>query len=116
MNELAYLVQRVAVLGDDELPALDEQGRPVMDESCRDVLCEVLSIGQKEFYAAHGTDFHPELKIKIADYLDYGGQKLVDYEGVRYRVIRTYRVGTALEITLERAPEEDGEAYVDQSG
>lgn len=106
MDELAYLVRR---------PVADENGLQVTPESVQYVLCEVLNIGQKEFYSAHSTDFHPELKIKIADYLDYDGQKLVDYEGVRYRVIRTYRVGTALEITLERASAEDGEAYVDQS-
>ena len=111
MNELAILVQRVAVQDDAGLPVLDEQCRPVMEESYQEVLCEVLSIGQKEFYAAHGTDFHPELKIKMTDYLDYNGEKLVDYEGLRYRVIRTYRVGTALEITLERASAEDGAAH-----
>ena len=113
MDELAYLVQRLAVQDADGLPVLDEHGQPVMDETYRDVLCEVLSIGQKEFYAAHGTDFHPELKIKLTDYLDYNGEKLVDYDGVRYRVIRTYRVGTALEIVLERATVEDGEAHVE---
>lgn len=113
MDELAYLVKRVAAVDESGLPALDDQGRQVMEESFQDVLCEVLSIGQKEFYAAHGTDFHPELKIKLTDYLDYNGEKHVDYDGLRYRVIRTYRVGTALEITLERAPAEDGEAHVE---
>lgn len=93
MNELAYLVTKAN--GSD---------------FCQEVLCDVFSIGQKEFYSAHGTDYHPELKIRLADYLDYNGEKLVDYNGLRYRVVRTYRVGTALEITLERAPVEDGEA------
>lgn len=81
-------------------------------EAKRMVFCEFRSIGMKEFYSANGTDFHPELKLKIADYLDYNGETLVDYNGLRYRILRTYRVGQEMELTLERAPEEDGEADV----
>lgn len=76
----------------------------------REVLCSFRSIGMTEFYAASSTDFRPELKLVLADYLDYEGETLVDFEGQRYRVLRTYRAGLELEITLERAAAEDGVA------
>lgn len=94
MHEIATLIKR-------------EYGK---DDIKREVFCGFRSIGMKEFYSASTTDFHPELKIVLADYLDYDGATLVDFQGKRYRVLRTYRVGQELEITLEQAPSEDGEA------
>lgn len=99
MNEVATLIKR------------KWEGATLV-ESTREVLCGVRSIGMKEFYSANSTDFHPELKLVLADYLDYDGETLADYNGLRYRVLRTYRTGQELELTLERAPEEDGEADV----
>lgn len=78
----------------------------------REVFCTFRSIGMKEFYEANGSDFHPELKLILADYLDYNGETLADYNGHRYRILRTYRAGLELELILERAPAEDGEADV----
>lgn len=74
----------------------------------REVFCGFRSIGLREFYAASTTDFHPELTLVLADYSDYNGETLVDYDGQRYRVIRTFRNGQELELTLERAPQEEG--------
>lgn len=96
MNEVATLIKR-------------EYGK---DDVKREVLCGVHSIGMREFYAASTTDFHPELKLILADYLDYNGETLADFEGQRYRILKTYRNGQQLELTLERAPAEDGEADV----
>lgn len=80
------------------------------DDIKREVLCGFLSIGMREFYAASTTDYHPELKLILEDYLDYEGETLADYNGQRYRILKTYRNGQRLELTLERAPAEDGEA------
>lgn len=94
MNEVAVLIKRA--YGEDDVK--------------REVFCGVRSIGMKEFYSANSTDFHPELKLVLADYLDYNGETLADYNGERYRILRTYRAGQELELTLERASAEDGEA------
>ena len=77
----------------------------------RDVFCRVASIGMREFYQAHAVDFHPEVKFIVADYLEYGGETLAEYNGETYRILRTYRTGQELEIIAERAPVEDGELY-----
>ena len=76
----------------------------------REVFCGIRSIGMKEFYSAHGTDYRPELKLILADYLDYEDETLALYNGELYRILRTYRVGQELELTLERAPAEEAEA------
>lgn len=110
MDEIAVLIKRADVMDDAGRPVLDDSGKVKTSESFREVFCSQRSIGQKEFYQAHGTDFRPELKLILPDYLEYEDEKLVDYNGQRYRVLRTYRTGYELELTLERAPKEDGEA------
>lgn len=104
MNEILTLIKRTV--------EQDDQGDPTITEVKRQVFCRTQSIGQKEFYEANARDFHPEVKFVIADYLDYENETLVEYNGQRYRVLRTYRTGQELELTVERAPVEDGEAYV----
>lgn len=97
MNEVAILIKRTY------------EGATRV-ETKREVFCEVRSIGMKEFYSANSTDFRPELKLVLADYLDYNDETLADFNGVRYRILRTYRAGQELELTLERAAAEEGEA------
>lgn len=83
----------------------------VSDTSRRVVFCGLRSIGQAEFYGAQATDLRPELKFIIADYLDYEGEAFVLYGADLYRVIRTYRAGQELELTVARASAEEVELY-----
>lgn len=73
----------------------------------REVLCTLRSIGTQEFYQASATEYHPEAKFILADYLDYDDETLARYNGTLYRIIRTYRAGKSLELTVERAPAEE---------
>lgn len=77
----------------------------------RTVLCSLRSIGQSEFYEASARDFYPEMKFVLADYLDYNNEQLVEYNGQRYSVLRTYRAGQELELTVQRASAEEGGVY-----
>lgn len=79
------------------------------EETRREVFARVDSIGMREFYAASSTDFHPEAKFVLVDYLDYDGEALVIYDGHPFRVLRTYRKGQELELTVESAPADDFE-------
>lgn len=79
--------------------------------SRREVFCGLRSIGHAEFYEAHAIDYHPELKFVLADHLDYEGETLVAHNGTLYRVIRTYRTGQELELTVGRAPAEEVALY-----
>lgn len=79
------------------------------DITKRDVFAGLRSIGQAEFYQANAVDIHPEAKFVLADYLDYNGETLLDYNGQRYHVLRTYRDGQQLELTVVAASAEEAE-------
>lgn len=81
---------------------VDSAGDPVVTETWREVFATPQSIGMKEFYQAAATGLRPELRFVLTDYLDYGGEQIVEHEGIRYRVLRTYRTGNAMELTVYR--------------
>ena len=83
----------------------------IKGETSRTVYCRLASIGMREFYEAQAVDFYPEVKFILADYLDYDNEKLVEYDGQMYRVLRTYRAGKELEIIVVRASAEEGGVY-----
>jgi len=98
-NDIAYLIKKT-------VNGVDEYGDPKIVETQKEVFCNIMSIGQKEFYDAQTVGAKPELKVVIADYYDYSDEDeiiVVDYRGkTRYQVLRTYRVlgSNELEITL----------------
>ena len=98
-NDIAYLIQKTT-------NGVDEYGDPKIVETQKQIYCNIMSIGQKEFYDAQTVGTKPELKIVLADYYDYNDEEdviVVDYRGkTRYQVLRTYRVlgSNELEITL----------------
>lgn len=91
MNDIIFLISTAQ--------SVDEYGDPVITEAKRRVFCRAASIGQKEFYQAHATGLKPEVKFCLADYLEYRQEKIVEYGGNRYHVLRTYRDGQELELT-----------------
>ena len=110
-DEIICLIKRSPVNDASGRPVLDSSGRHKISETSREVFCRQLNIGMKEFYQASAVDRHPEAKVALPDYLDYEGEALADYNGQRYSILRTYRVGNELELTLERAAKEEGAAY-----
>lgn len=81
------------------------------DKTRREVLGKQLSIGTTEFYQAAATNYRPELKFLLADVYDYEGENYVLYDGTLYSVLRTYRTGHELELTLTQASAEEVELY-----
>lgn len=81
------------------------------DGERREVFAKQQSIGMTEFYQAAATDYRPELKFTLTDYLDYNGETFAKYEGTLYRIMRTYRAGQEIELTLTRASAEEVEMY-----
>lgn len=83
----------------------------ISGDARREVFCRMASIGQREYYEAQAVDVYPECKFILADYLDYDNERLCEYDGQRYRVLRTYRTGQELEIVVARASAEEGGVY-----
>ena len=77
----------------------------------REVFCALRSVGHSEFYEAYATGYQPELKFVLPDYLEYEGETLVKYGADLYRVIRTYRTGQELELTVGKASAEEVALY-----
>lgn len=89
-----------------EAISYDEYGRTAKTKTTRQVYCKVFGITQSEFYAAAAANLNPEIKIRLSMFEDYEGEKLVEYRGDTFSVIRVYRnsesIGDAIELTLER--------------
>lgn len=83
--------------------ATNENGfaQPPEDEPSRSIFCNKKSVGYSEFYRSQQAGYKAELKVDI--YLqDYEGETLVEFEGKRYKVLRTYesKNGEFIELTL----------------
>lgn len=77
------------------------------------VFADKKSVGYSEFYKAQQAGYTAEMKLDVYAE-EYAGQTLCEYEGKRYRVLRTYdsKNGEIVELTLsdlsERAGADDG--------
>lgn len=63
------------------------------------VYCRVKSVTRAEFWKAYSNGIEPSFVFEISDYADYSGQKILIYNGKRYRVVRTYVDEHAVELT-----------------
>ena len=80
----------------------DEIGQQIPNETKVNILCGVKSIGRNEFYNAAVANFKPTLTFVIHAY-EYNREGIVEFEGQRYNVIRTYSTSfEELELTCER--------------
>lgn len=67
------------------------------------VYCQVRSVSRSEFWRAFENGIEPELVFVLSEYADYQGQKVLLYNGKRYRVVRTYVTQHAVELTAAPA-------------
>lgn len=80
----------------------DEIGNQKPVETRTAILCSVKSAGRSDFYSGAAAGLRPDIVFTIHAY-EYSGERHVEYEGVRYRVIRTYQTGIEeIELTAER--------------
>lgn len=80
----------------------DEIGNQQPVETQTTILCALNSVGRSEFYSGAAAGLRPELVFVIHSY-EYSGERIVEFEGKRYSVIRTYQTGTEeIELTVER--------------
>lgn len=88
------------------LIAEDPQAHGIFDqprETERTVFCTIRSVGYSEYYRALDHSLAPSFVFRLADYAEYQGEKICEFEGARYRIVRTYVDGTAIELTVEEA-------------
>lgn len=80
----------------------DSIGQMIATEVPSDVYCNVASVSQTEWFQGGQNGLKPEYKVTMFA-PDYNDQKLVEFNGIRYGVYRTYlRTDELLELYLER--------------
>lgn len=74
-------------------------------ESTRTVFCNRRSISQGEYYKAQQAGKQVEAKVEVHT-VDYAGEVLVEFEGKRYSVLKTYEPDDSdvIELTLTDLP------------
>lgn len=73
-------------------------------ETEREVMCTVRSVSRSEYYNALNAGIEPSLVFYLALSDDYHGERVVRYQGKKYRVVRTYLTeDDGIEITVERS-------------
>ena len=83
--------------------AKDENGIEHATESTpRTVMCQVDSVTRSEFFDGGRNGLNPEFVFRVF-FGDYDGERLVEYNGKRYSVYRTYHGrGDLIELYTER--------------
>lgn len=80
----------------------DEIGNQRPVETRTMILCSVKSAGRNDFYSGAAAGLRPEYVFTVHAY-EYSGERLVEFEGKRYSVIRTYQVDfEEMELVCER--------------
>lgn len=87
----------------------DEYGVQQSTENEIEVFAKVQSISSKEFYNAGNSDLKPVYKFSDVYRDEYNNEKIVEYEGERLFVYRTYQLSPdKIELYVERRVGESG--------
>lgn len=80
----------------------DALNQQIPQETTRDVFCNVSSVSAQEFFDAGQAGLNPEWRVTMFA-PDYNGETIVELNGVRYGVYRTYLgKNETIELYLER--------------
>ncbi|MFM1542293.1 phage head closure protein [Helcococcus ovis] len=77
---------------------IDKYGDTVVKEVRRDVFGRLDRIYLSETLQAMSQGFERQVRFRLSDYYDYDNEEELEYEGKRWKVINTQRIGTELEI------------------
>lgn len=96
LSDVCYLIQ--------EHPQMHGVFDADTELDLRLVYCTVRSVGSAEFWRAKNDGHEPTVIITLADRAEYRGEKLLGWNGMPYRIIRTYSDGQLIELECEEAP------------
>ena len=69
-------------------PTYDAYGNEIQTEIRTPVYVMPGGVYASEFYAAGQNNLHPSISFRIANRADYNGERLIEYEGRTYTIIR----------------------------
>lgn len=91
-NDIAYLCEITV--------SYDDVGNTIETIKKTQVFVKPQSIRMKEFYQLAEVGMKADFTLVLADYYDYHDEKIVEYNGTMYDVVRTYRRENRLEIVV----------------
>ena len=77
----------------------DSIGQNIPIEEVTEIFCHIESVGQREFFSAGQNGINSDLKI-VTQAVNYNNQQIVEYNGERYGIYRTFRKNDSDEIEL----------------
>lgn len=103
-----------------EAKTVDAFGDWTITETRRRVYAEERSVSQTEFYQGFAVGFKPEIKFALTNFMDYQGEKVVEYvpfmgnpdAPVRLNILRTFNAGDALELVCYKGVQKNANAEV----
>lgn len=70
----------------------------------RKVYCQIRSVGRSEMYQAMSAGHVPEYIFALSHNFEYKNEKLAEYNGELFNIIRTYATPTnGIDLTVERS-------------
>ena len=79
----------VATLKAYGTPSYDEYGNEVQTVTESEIFVMPRGVYNAEFYNAAQAGLHPSITFELTNRADYHGEKLIEWEGKEYEVIRT---------------------------
>lgn len=103
MDGVAYLIRTIY--------ENDATGVQQPYEQRRMIFCRVESIGRTDFYEGGRSGLNPSIKL-TSFAADYAGEEVIEFNGKRYSIYRTYMVPESddIELYLELKGGTNGEA------
>lgn len=78
----------VAILKGKKVTSRDKYGNPIVTVKETTVFVQPRGVYQSEFYNAAQLGLQPSLSLYLTHRADYDGQKILEYDGKLYDVIR----------------------------
>lgn len=85
----------------NQTTSYDNIGQPTHTESQTTIFVEEKSITRAEWSEAGRNGFNPEILL-VTPFMNYNGQRFVEYKSIRYAIYRTYQSGDNIELYLEK--------------
>ena len=98
------MYESVATLLGEPIATYDTYGNEVIDYTRREVFVTPRSVYSSEFYQAAQLGLHPSIVLTITTRADYHDEKLVEFEGALFDVVRAdwTNAGDSVSLTLEK--------------
>ena len=79
----------IATLKGEPITTYDEYGNEVIAYTDNEVYVMPRGVYNAEFYNAAQAGLHPSITFVLTNKADYNGERLIEWEGKSYNVIRT---------------------------